>query len=400
MHIALVSQEFPPGKHGGIGAQNKCKAEGLTALGHTVTVVTHDTPDQQEQPADDRVRIIKIPGYDERLPIYSEAARWLTYSVRVAEELAQLHQAHPLDLIDFAEWGAEGYTFLLNRTEYNYVPAVIQLHGPLVMFAHTMNWPQPESDLFRVGTHMETTCVQLSDAVYSSSQCSIDWCVKYYGLEAREVPVLHTGIDTDRFSPCSVAKEKRPTIVFVGKLVANKGVLELAQAARNLLGEFPQLQVWMVGRGESPVIERVQTIGDGALSPDFLQLRGFIRREELPEILSRAHIFAAPSIYEGGPGFVYLEAMGCELPVIACSGSGAAEVIAPNETGFLVPPQDVAALTDVLRQLLSDSDLRAATGKRAREYVLAEADNRICIQRLVRFYESVVARDERRRSLC
>jgi glycosyltransferase involved in cell wall biosynthesis len=399
MHIALVSQEYPPGKHGGIGAQNKCKAEGLIALGHSVTVVTHEISDHGKEPSDGKARMIRVPGYDDRLPVFTEPARWITYSVRVAEALAQLHENDPLDLIDFAEWGAEGYTFFLNRTEYNYVPAVIQLHGPLVMFAQTMNWPEPESALFRVGTQMESTCVQLADAVCSSSQCSLDWCVNHYGLNPKDVPIIHTGIDPGHFRPCA-AKERRPTIVFAGKLVENKGVFELAQAALNLLDEFPDLQVWMVGRGESSVIERLQTIADGVPSHDFLQLLGFRSRKELPELFSRAHVFAAPSIYEGGPGFVYLEAMGCGLPVIACSGSGASEVITPEKTGFLVPPRDVAALTDVLRRLLADVDLREATGKRAREYVLAEADSQVCIERLVRFYESVIARHERRSSLC
>ena len=95
------------------------------------------------------------------------------------------------------------------------------------------------------------------------------------------------------------------------------------------------------------------------------------RVTELPEHLSRAHVFAAPSLYEGGPGFVYLEAMACGLPVIACAGSGAAEVVFPGENGLLVPPGDVDALADALRQLLGDAIGRAEMGERARRYVLA-----------------------------
>jgi glycosyltransferase involved in cell wall biosynthesis len=400
MHIALVSQEYPPGKHGGIGAQTKVKADGLTALGHTATVITHNVRDEREAASCGNVRTIRLPGYDDRLAIHTEPARWITYSVRVAEELARLHQGHPLDLIDFPEWAAEGYAFLLNRTVFNYVPAVVQLHGPLVMFTHTMDWPKRDSLFFQVGTHMESTCVCLADAVYSSSRCSIDWCSKHYGLAEKDVPVLHTGVDADLFRPCVGPKERRPTIVFVGKLVENKGVLQLAEAARDLLSEFPDLQLWMIGGGDAAIIQRLEEIGRQGSSPDFLHLRGFARREELPKILSRAHIFAAPSIYEGGPGFVYLEAMSCGLPVVACSGSGASEVITPGRTGFLVPPKDLAALTDTLRPLLSDEALRDSIGRRAREYVLAEADSKICLRRLVEFYEAAIDCSERRRSRC
>ena len=402
MHIALVSQEYPPGKHGGIGAQTKAKADGLSKLGHAVTVLTHDIDITVpgEGHTSGNVARVGLAGYDRQLQIYTEPARWLTHSVGVASEIAKLHEKRPVDLIDFAEWAAEGYTFFVNRTQYNYIPAVVQFHGPLAMFGHTMNWPALESTFYHVGTHMERTCVQLADALFSSSRCSIEWCKKYYGISAADVPVLHTGVDTRIFRPCDRLKQARPTIIFIGKLVENKGVLQLAEAARNLLPEFPQLQVWLFGNGEPNVIERLQEIGKGAADPNFLQMRGFISRQELPGVLCSADIFAAPSIYEGGPGFVYLEAMSCGLPVIACSGSGASEVVAHEDTGLLVPPHDVDALTAALYRLLSDLDLRLAIGRRARDWAVIHADTDMCMQRLVSFYESVIAKCSPTRSLC
>jgi glycosyltransferase involved in cell wall biosynthesis len=391
MRIALVSQEYPPASHGGIGAQTQIKARGLASRGHAVHVLAHSTNGEREEYSDEDIHVVRVPAYDERMPVLDEAVRWLTYSVRVAEELARLNASHSLDIVEFAEWGAEGYTFLLNRAEYAYTPVVIQLHGPLVMFAHTMNWPDQESEFYRIGTHMESTCLRLADAVYSSSQCSIDWCTNYYQLSSRHVPILHTGVDTGLFRPLDADKEARPTIVFVGKLVENKGVLELAEAGLLLLNEFPDLQIWLFGRGEPAVVARLEALGRKSARRDFLQLRGFTDREKLPEVLNRAHVFAAPSLYEGGPGFVYLEAMSCALPVIACSGSGVAEVVTPEETGLLVPPRDPQALAQALRRLLRDPALRQSLGGRARDYVLAKADSQRCLRRLESLYQAVVA---------
>lgn len=390
MHIVLVSQEFPPDKHGGIGSQTKAKAHALVARGHAATVITQNGRDERSELNDEGVRVIRVPGFDKRLPLYTQPAQWLMHSVRVAEELADLHTRFSVDLIDFAEWAAEGYAFFINRTPYNYVPAVVQLHGPLVMFSHTMNWPEPNSDFYRIGTHMEGTCIHLADAVYSSSRCSIEWCARYYGLVEIDVPVIHTGVDTDRFQANDAKREKRPTIVFVGKLVENKGVLDLAVAASRLIAEFPDLQVWMFGNGEPSIIERLNNVRSRFPDADFLQLKGFAQREMLPEILARAHIFAAPSIYEGGPGFVYLEAMSAGLPVIACSGSGAAEVVTHEQTGMLVSPGDVDELTTHLQALLADAPLREQMGRRARDWVMAEAESDKCLERLVGFYQSVV----------
>ena len=131
------------------------------------------------------VTVIRIPGMEENLPNMTETVQWLTHSVSIATEIETLHKRVHLDIIDFPEWAAEGYTFLLNRTEWNYIPAVIQLHGPLVMFAEVMNWPTKGSSFYKVGTHMEATCIQLADAVYSSSECSANWIKKYYDARKR-----------------------------------------------------------------------------------------------------------------------------------------------------------------------------------------------------------------------
>jgi glycosyltransferase involved in cell wall biosynthesis len=137
-------------------------------------------------------------------------------------------------------------------------------------------------------------------------------------------------------------------------------------------------------------LDELKTIVESARLPDLLDAPGFVDRTELPEHFSRAYIFAAPSEYEGGPGFVYLEAMACGLPVIACAGSGAAEVVRQGENGLLVPPRDVEALTTALRSLLKDDLLREKMGAFARQFVIRAADSRACIRKLEAFYAAVV----------
>lgn len=390
MRIALVSQEYPPETaKGGIGTQTFLKAHGLAALGHEVHVISRSADGKFSTRDDNGVHVTRVPGFDSRMQIFTEAADWLTYSAEVAAAVAALHAKSPLDVVDFPEWGAEGYVHLLNQTEWNRIPTVIHLHGPLVMFAHTMGWPELDSEFYRTGTAMEGACVRLADAVFSSSACSADWCAKHYGVKRERIPVLHTGVDAKLFSPRAVPKADRPTIVFAGKLARNKGVHLLVEAACELTREFPRLHLRLLGRGEPKIVEELRSRAQAAGLPDLLDLPGFVDRAELPDHFSRAHIFAAPSQYEGGPGFVYLEAMACGLPVIACAGSGAAEVISPEQTGLLTPADDVGALTGLLRRLLSDEKLRADIGERARRYVLEHADSQACLKRIESFYAEV-----------
>ncbi len=394
MRIALVSQEYPPETaHGGIATQTYLKAHGLASLGHNVTVVSHATDNVRVEYQDGLVNVIRVPNLDDRLEIRSEIARWISYSLAVSIELERLNSESPFDLFDFPEWGCESYFHLLNRTDLRDIPTAIQLHGPLVMLALTIGWPELNSELYRVGTAMEHTCLRLADAVYSSSSCSADWCAKHYGLNRGNITVLHTGVDIELFRPVCGPKAIRPTIIFVGKIERTKGIPLLVEAAIKLAGFMPELQLRLIGRANPSLISEIKGNALAAGLPDLIDLPGYVGREALPAELSKAHVFAAPSQYEGGPGFVYLEAMACGLPVIACAGSGSSEVITHGETGLLAPANDAAALTHALRRLLSDSDEAAAMGERGRRYVEKHANSRDCIPGLESFYRAVIGKE-------
>jgi glycosyltransferase involved in cell wall biosynthesis len=396
MRIALVSQEYPPETaRGGVGTQTYAKAHGLAGLGHEVWVISHSADQRRHEYGDGPVRVIRISGFDSRMPMHTLEAWWLAYSSAVAAALWELHKRSPIDLVDFPDYGAEGFTWLLNRPASERVPAVVQLHGPLAMLAQTIGWPETDSEFYRTGTFMEGACLRLADAVYSSSACSAQWCARTYGIPREGVDIIHTGVDTNHFSPRDVAKHSKPTIVFVGRIAESKGVGALVDAAVTLSSGIPGLRLRLIGRGEPDVIDSLTARAAAAGRDDLLELVGFVGREELPDHLSRAHVFAAPSTYEGGPGFVYLEAMACGLPVVACSGSGATEVVVSGQNGILVPPGNLNALVSALERLLGDEVQRTAMGARARRYSVEHADTGKCLRRLESFYLSVAARQTR-----
>ncbi len=391
MKIALVSQEYPPETaRGGIGSQTYTKAHGLAKLGHEVFVISRSIDAHRHENKKGNITVIRIPGMENSLPEMTDIVQWITHSVVISIEIEALHKSRGLDIIDFPEWAGEGYTYLLNRTEWNTIPTAIQLHGPLVMFSNTIGWPEINSEFYKVGTHMESTCVQLSDAVYSSSECSARWIRKYYNYKKENIPVIHLGVDTIKFSPQKIAKADHPTVIFIGKLVANKGIEELIESVSNLVIEFPDLQLNIIGTGEEKYIQRLKEKAKSLGTEKMLLFRGFIDKASLPNELSHAHIFAAPSYYEGGPGFVYLEAMACGLPVIGCSGSGLDEIIQQEVNGMLVPPKDVVALTNTFSKMLKDHKFSEQMGMNARDYILNECDSDQCLKKLENFYYSVI----------
>lgn len=393
MKIALISQEYPPETaNGGISTQTYMRAHGLSALGHEVFVISHSLDNVRHKYLDKSVNVTRIPGFDHRLQIGTEPVRWLSYSMEVAVAVRELHLLEALDLVVFPEWGGEGYIHLLNQTSWNHIPTLVHIHGPMVMFSHTMNWPEMDSDFYRVATMMESTCLRLADALSASNTCSADWCVKYYGIDNTKIPILYTGIDTNLFYPRPIDKAVKPTVIFVGSIRRNKGVDLLVKACCILAKDFPDLRLKIVGNGDPALLDELGHHAISAGFPDLLDFPGYVGRDLLPDHLSAAYFFAGPSIYEGGPGNVYLEAMACGIPVIACSGSGVDGIVTSFENGLLIPPNDLDALTSAISLLLVDSTLRKTLGEKARAYVLREADSNTCMKKLEHYYQLVSER--------
>src|SRR5262249_34546919 len=96
---------------------------------------------------------------------------------------------------------------------------------------------------------------------------------------------------------------------------------------------------------------------------------GFVPQPVLEELYRRCGVFAMPSRQEGF-GLVYLEAMQAGLPCIASNADGAQEIIIDGEIGYLVAPDDPAALTAALTRLLGDAALRRTMGERAHAHFL------------------------------
>ncbi len=81
-------------------------------------------------------------------------------------------------------------------------------------------------------------------------------------------------------------------------------------------------------------------------------------------------MFASPALQEHGLATVYLEALSCGKPVVACNTGGAPEAVIDGQTGLLVPPEDIDTLVSALDRLLANPELRHQLGRQGRKMVL------------------------------
>jgi glycosyltransferase involved in cell wall biosynthesis len=179
--------------------------------------------------------------------------------------------------------------------------------------------------------------------------------VRRFEVDRRKVVVLSPGIDFARLS-AGASTAVRSGILFVGRLHRGKGVHELVQAVARLDRPAP---LRLVGGGpEREALE--QTALALGIEATFA---GPLPPEDVASAMQVAAVVAVPSTYPEGLGLVALEAMAAGAMVVGTAIGGIPESVVDGETGWLVPPGDVAALAVALADALSVS--RAASARHA-----------------------------------
>ena len=156
-------------------------------------------------------------------------------------------------------------------------------------------------------------------------------------------------------------------ILVVGNLQPSKGQEFVLRAVGNLSLSFPQLRCRIIGEGpdRSRLEALVRELGIGRQ----VQFAGRQSRSEVAEAMRSCSVFVLPSRNEG-LGCVYLEAMSCAKPVIACRGQGIDEVIEHGKNGWLIPVDGLEPLVQGLSALLGSPEMRTQVGTAARRTIL------------------------------
>jgi glycosyltransferase involved in cell wall biosynthesis len=202
--------------------------------------------------------------------------------------------------------------------------------------------------------------------------------------------VVYNGTDTSFFSPASNAPstQQEAEILIVGNLNVEKGHELIFRAARQIEASFPRLHCRIIGEGRDRArFERlVRELG----ITQRVRFEGTKSRAEVANAMRACTVFVLPSRCEG-LGCVYLEAMACGKPVIACRGQGIDEIIEHKKNGWLIPVEGLDELVQGLSILLRSANLCLRLGLSARERVLQGLTLSDQARRLAQIYSDVVA---------
>jgi len=210
------------------------------------------------------------------------------------------------------------------------------------------------------------------------------------GLSADKCHYIPNGVDIDRYKPLNAAEKKQkrqdfgipdaPTVIFAGRLEAEKRVGQLLESWKTIAKEFPEARLVIVGDGsrrqflESQSVPRVSFLG---------------MINNVSEWLQVSDVYVLPSVAEGLSNSL-LEAMASGLPTIVTAVGDAPDLIRTGENGWCIQPDDVPALTEALTEALGSLEQIRVYGERNRERVLRDYQLQVTAKKLRALYEELV----------
>jgi len=261
-------------------------------------------------------------------------------------------------------------------------------------FAFDEHVPNPERQMYLIA---ERLLGVRTDALVACSTTERNLAIQSHVAARSRTHLIYNPLDTASYRSESIdcgeiraelgLARGAPVIVTVARMVPQKGLSHLVQAALRVARHSPAVKFVVVGDGRlRPELEsQIATLG---LDAHFV-LTG--NRKDYLEIMAAADIFVLPSLWEGLP-YAPVEAMLLGKPVISTTISGMIDVLGSGDGGILVAPGDSDALAEAVILLLEDEDLRRRLGRGGE----ARMRNLFAIERsmesMMSLYDSLVAR--------
>ena len=362
--------------YGGSGIVGSELGKELAKRGHTVHFISSSLPTRLTE-LNERVHFheVEMMSY----PLFEHQP----YTLALATKMSTVAETEKLDLLHVHYAIPHSISAILARESLKpkrYLPVITTLHG---------------TDITLVGADRSYLPITRYGIVQSDGVTAISHYLKEATKEIfqfDEIAVIPNFVCESEYARhpveelrSALSPQGEPLLVHVSNFRPVKRPVDCVEILARVLGKGISTRLVMVGDGsERPNVEhRARCLGvhDKCI---------FVGKQpKIVDYLSAGDVLLLPSEQESF-GLAALEAMACEVPVIASRVGGVPEVVTDRETGFLSEVGDVEKMADDAARLLSDAKLRREMGKRARESALSRYRTDLVIPQYIDFYERVL----------
>jgi len=374
--FVFVSQEYPPGRMGGIGRYIHQMARTVAGLGHHVHVLTpgegHDRVDFEDGAWVHRIAPRPAPP----MPAFAIPPHIWAHASTMLDALRGIAQRQSVTAVYAPIWDCEGAAILLDGE----LPLATGLQTTLRFWLdshpHIAADDAFQRDFAEPMLELEARLLRESDGVHAISGAIRRDISQAYGvaLDPPRTEILPLGMEDWSGLPATAPAplpEGSLRLLFVGRLESRKGIDVLLDALPRLLARHPRLHADIVGNDKIPGPDgrSYRVAFEAVAQPELLmrvRFHGEVTDEQLRGFYRACDIFVAPSRFESF-GLILVEAMMYGKPVVACRTGGMVEVAEDGRTGLLAEPGDAASLEECLERLAADPLLRRTLGEAGRQ---------------------------------
>ena len=223
--------------------------------------------------------------------------------------------------------------------------------------------------------------------------CISYWHREFYkgivNLPDDRFPIVRCGVTIPEIQHSLSSSNHNCSILAVGRLVPKKGYDVLLQAIANLAEEGLQVTCRIIGDG--PQRKELEALSTSLKIMDRVYFLGARRHEDTRSMLLQADLFVLPCKVDSGGDrdgipVALMEAMAARVCSISGDLPTIRELIKNEETGLLVPPGDSFALTEAIKRVLTDRNLRNRLAQNGRDWVKTEFSQEVNIKRIMKAF--------------
>ncbi|SJZ41940.1 glycosyltransferase family 4 protein [Selenihalanaerobacter shriftii] len=350
MKVLMVSWEYPPISVGGLASHVNDLSTVLVEEGVEIHLVTQGGEEADRYEQEEGVNVYRVNKPEISTPDFLTWVMLVNFNL--LEVANSLLDEYEFNLIHTHDW-LVGFTG--KSLKYSH-------HLPLVATIHATESGR-------------------NNGIYNSHQKyinDVEWLIGYeawrliccsqymkeeiHGLfqtPKDKIDVINNGVDLDTFDDVEVPmdfKEKYTNgnlIFFIGRIVREKGVQVLLEAAPKILSATPDTQFVIAGKG--PMLDELKSQVYNFGIADNVTFTGYISEEEKERLYQVADVAVFPSLYEPF-GIVALEAMASKTPVVVSGVGGLDEIIEDGRDGLKALPGNANSLAEKIIKLLTDQD--------------------------------------------
>ncbi|MEA2089053.1 MAG: glycosyltransferase family 4 protein [Patescibacteria group bacterium] len=236
--------------------------------------------------------------------------------------------------------------------------------------------------------------IKKADAIRVVSQGIFDKLVKI-GINKKKIYRISTPVDLEKFSKFNNEKVleiknkycNKKIVLFVGRLVKAKNIFLLIDSFKQVLKEYQNTVLLIVGDGEQKEILRARIKKENL--ENIIFLLGAVNHNELPNYYKASEFFVLSSTNESF-GKVLIEAAATSKPSVASDTVGAREIIQKDKTGFIVPINNKKELSEKILLLLKDKEKTKEMGRRAYDYVFNNFGFQASVKKIIKMWEGTI----------